>query len=126
MNENQKSILNLVLCFFLGVSVSLAISIPIYVTGTRRANIKAGELSVRLSEAERRLSEAATTIADCRRATERITTTIEKGDGTLTGIIESLRQIRNEVQNMEERLYSFDNSSGNYDGNNNVSVVPSE
>ena len=126
MNEDKKSILNLVLSFLLGVSITLAVTIPIYISSSRRANIKAGELSVRLSETERRLSEAAITIADCRKSTERITDTIQKGDGTLTGIINSLRQIRDEVQILEKRLYNYDHSSGDNDGNDSVSVQPSK
>lgn len=126
LNENQKTILSYVLCFFLGVSITLAISVPIYISSTRRSNIKSGELSVRLSETERRLVEATTTISKCGESFERISASIDSGNGTLTGIIQSLKQIRDEVQIMEERIYSFDNNSNSDDRNDSVSVVSSE
>lgn len=126
MNEKQKTILSYILCFLLGVAITLAVAIPVSISSTRRANIKSGELSVRLSETERRLTAATVSIADCRKSTERIIESISASDGTLTGIIQSLREIRDEVQNMEERLYSYDNNCGINDSDLSVPVAPSE
>lgn len=122
MNENQKTILNLILCFFLGVAITLAITIPIYISRARRANIESAELSVRLSEANRRLAEADSRIGECRESFERIAESATASNGTLTGIIESLKRIRDEVQVMEERFYSIDNNSDNNNGFDSLHV----
>ena len=122
MNDNQKSILILVLSFFLGAAVTLAVTIPIYITSSRRTDIKLGELSARLQESDRRCSELESTIESCREPVERIANFATRGDGTLTGIIENLKRIRSEVQVLEERFYSIDNNSVNYDSLNDSAV----
>lgn len=126
MNDRQKIMVNYIVCFCLGVLITLSISIPIYITSSRRNNQKSGELSVRLSEADRRLTEATATIADLRESSKRITEAAERGNDDLTGIIQCLRQIRDEVQVMEKRLSDFDNNCGNNDGYNRGPVIPSE
>ena len=126
MNENQKTIISLILSFLLGVAITLAITIPIHISSTRQNNIRAGELSVRLSETSRGLAEAESTIASLRESSLRISEAANRSNETLTGVIESLRQIRDEVQIMEERLYSLDNNSGNHDSDNSGSVMLSE
>jgi len=122
MNDNQKSILILILSFFLGAAVALAVTIPIYITNSRRTDIKLGELSARLQESDRRCSELESTIESCREPVERIADFTTRGDGTLTGIIENLKRIRSEVQVLEERFYSIDNNSVNYDSLNDSAV----
>ena len=124
VNDNKKDFITLVMCFFLGVSVTLAITIPIYITVFRRANNKSIELSNKLSEVNRRLSDATTTITDCRESAERITEAARTGNDTLTGIIDSLKRIRDEVQVLEERLSDFDNSSSNNHRNDSVADIP--
>ena len=121
MNEKQKNILNLVLCFFLGVAVTLAVAIPISVSGSRRTDIKLGELSARLQESDRRYTTLKSTIESCREPVERIADFSKTGDGTLTGVIQNFKQIRDNVQILEERFYSIDNSSGNNNSINNQS-----
>jgi len=121
MNEKQKGILNLVLCFFLGAAVALSITIPIYISSSRRADIKLGELSARLQESNRRCTVLESTLESCREPVERLKDFTTKGDGTLSGIIVSLRQIRDEVQVLEERFYSLDDNSGNDNSINNQS-----
>ena len=121
MNEKQKGILNLVLCFFLGAAVALSITIPIYISSSRRADIKLGELSARLQESNRRCAVLESTLESCREPVERLKDFTTKGDGTLSGIIVSLRQIRDEVQVLEERFYSLDDNSGNDNSINNQS-----
>ena len=122
MNETQKTALNFVLSFLLGVALTLAVTIPIYISSSRRADIKLGELSSRLLESNRRCTELESTIESCREPVERLKDFTTKGDGTLSGIIDSLKQIRSEVQVMEERLYMYDNSSG-YNNSHNDSAV---
>lgn len=121
MNEKQKSILNLVLCFLLGAAVALAITIPIHISSSRRADIKLGELSARLQESNRRCDVLEYTIDSCREPVERIKDFTARGDGTLTGIIENLKRIRDEVQVLEDRIYSLDDSSGNNNSIDNQS-----
>ena len=121
MNENQKNILNLVLCFLLGAAVALAVTIPIYISGSRRADIKLGELSARLQESNRRCDLLESTLDSCREPVERLKDFATKGDGTLSGVISSLRQIRDEVQVLENRIYSLDDSSGNNNSIDNQS-----
>lgn len=122
MNETQKTALNFVLSFLLGVAITLAVTIPIYISSSRRADIKLGELSSRLLESNRRCTELESTIESCREPVERLKDFTTKGDGTLSGIIDSLKQIRSEVQVMEERLYMYDNSS-DYNNSHNDSAV---
>lgn len=121
MNDNQKSILNLVLCFLLGAAVALAVTIPICVSSSRRADIKLGELSARLQESDRRYTALKSAIDSCREPVERIKDFSAKGDGTLTGIIENLKRIRDEVQLLEERFYNIDDSSVNNNSLNDQS-----
>ena len=121
MNEKQKSILNLVLCFLLGAAVALAVTIPIHISSSRRADIKLGELSARLQESNRRCYVLESTIDSFREPVERIKDFTARGDGTLTGIIENLKRIRDEVQVLEERFYSLDDSSGNNNSIDNQS-----
>ena len=117
MNEIKKDILNYVMCFLLGVTVTLEIGTPIIVSSSRRTDIKFGELSARLQESNRRCAALEYTIESCREPVERIADFTTRGDGTLTGIIENLKQIRSEVQILEERFYNFDN---NRNSNNSV------
>lgn len=119
MNEKQKGIVNLIVCFFLGVIVTLSISIPIFISSSRRTDIKLGELSARLQESNRRCAVLASTVESCREPVERLKDFATRSDGTLSGIIENLKQIRSEVQILEERFYSIDNSSGNNNSVNN-------
>jgi septal ring factor EnvC (AmiA/AmiB activator) len=126
VNELQKTILNFVLCFFLGVTITLSITIPIFITSSRRADNKLGELSARLQESDRRCSELESTIMSCREPIERITDFTRRGNETLSGIIENLKRIRDEVQILENCLYSIDSSSGNNNWNDSVSDIPVE
>ena len=126
MNDKQKTLVNYIVCFFIGVLITLSISIPIHISSVRRANQKSGELSVRLSEADKRLTEATATITDLRESSERISKAAERGNVNLSGIIDCLREIRKEVQIMEERLYYYDNNISNNNGNNRGPVIPSE
>lgn len=133
LNENQKTILNLVLCFVLGAAVTLAVTIPIHITVVRRANSKSVELSNRLFESERRLADATTevtacreSITECRKSVERISEATRAGNGTLTDIINSLKRIRDEVQIMEKRISDLDNSSDNNNRNYSGADIPVE
>lgn len=133
MNENQKTLLNLILSFLLGIFLTLSITTPIIVSGFRRTDSQSQQLADRLAESDKQLNLARTEIADyrtgiqqCRDSAGRITEIAARGDCTLSGVIQSLIQIRDEVAVLEERLYHLDHDSGNNDSDNSVSVLQSK
>lgn len=126
MNEDKKELLNLILAFALGIAVTLAIAIPIHISITRRTNNNVRELTDKLATSNQRLAEATLTITDCRIGIERLSRDTEASGTTLSGVINSLKQIRNDVQLLEKRLYCYDYNCGNNNWNNDIFNPPVE
>ena len=122
MNNEKRDVLTIIIAMLFGAAFACAILFPIHFTITRRADSAARELTDRLAESDRRLKRASDTITDCRTGIERIAKESETGGTTLSGVINSLKIIRDEVQVLEERFYSLDNDSGNNDRNDSVAV----
>lgn len=121
MSEEKKFILCAVVSFLLGIFCILSISIPVTLARFNRADTYINELTDRLAESNRKLETASTTVMDCRKSVERITSIASTGTGTLTEVINNLKRIRDEIQKMEEGLYryEFDSDSNNRDNSNN-------
>lgn len=119
-NETKKNIVIAVAIFFCGVFCTLGAILPFYNYRIRRANSELDKLTIRLAESERDLSVAATTIANCTDAAERISKSVSTSTTELGTIIQNLRQIREAVRDMEETLYRFNNSSGDNDSNDST------
>ena len=124
MNEKHKKIIigiafaALFLCIFVQ---SIADNITI-----RRADITIDTLERELRDTQNRLADCKTevresraAITDCRQSVERIADSLDRQSGELTDIIENLKQVRAEIEVMENTINLFYDKHGNSDNDNN-------
>ena len=117
MNEKQKKI-SIGIVFILLVGVIFTQSIVDNIA-LRRANTALDTLGADLADAQQRLvasrteiREGRATIIECRDSIRRVNDGLERQSTELKDIIENLRQVRAEVENMENALDKFYNKYG--------------
>lgn len=117
MNEKQKKNI-IIICFLVLVACFFIQSIA-YNYSLGRANTTIDNLTEQLGDAQRRLVESRTeirvcrdTIDDCRCSVRQIADGIERQSTDLKGIIENLKQVRTEVEKMENALDMFYDNYG--------------
>ena len=117
MNEKQKKNI-IIICFLVLVACFFIQSIA-YNQSLGRANTTIDNLTEQLGDAQCRLVESRTeirvcrdTIDDCRCSVRQIADGIERQSTDLKGIIENLKQVRAEVENMENALNMFYDNYG--------------
>lgn len=117
MNEKQKKNI-IIICFLVLVACFFIQSIA-YNHSLGRANTTIDNLTEQLGDAQCRLVESRTeirvcrdTIDDCRCSVRQIADGIERQSTDLKGIIENLKQVRAEVENMENALNMFYDNYG--------------
>ena len=123
MNEGfKKSVIGFAFVFLVLVIVVLSICDNL---ALRRADTTIDTLTEQLDDAQRRitesraeLSEGRRTIDECRRSVGQIANGLERQSTELGSIIENLRTVRAEVENMENALDKFYDKYGNNDDNN--------
>lgn len=82
------------------------------------AQRRLSESRAELSESRERLSESRRTIDECRRSVGQIANGLERQSTELGSIIENLRTVRAEVENMENALDKFYDKYGDSDDYN--------
>lgn len=124
MNEKHKKIIigiafaALFLCILVQ---SIADNITI-----RRADTTIDTLERELRDTQNRLADCKTevresraAITDCRQSVERIADSLDRQSGELADIIENLKQVRAEIEVMENTINIFYDKHGNSDNDNN-------
>ena len=113
----------IIMCFVVIVAFFFIQSIA-YNYSLGRANTTIDNLTEQLGDAQSRLAESRTeirvcrdTIDDCRCSVRQIADGIERQSTDLTGIIENLKQVRAEVEKMENALDMFYDNYGSIDNN---------
>ena len=113
MDEKQFKKGGIVLCFFLCLAIICVQSI-VYNRDVRRADTTIDNLERELVDARsrienstRELEDSRRTLEQCYNSVDRITGTIREQSTELSGIIENLRAVRTEVENMENALCFF-------------------
>ena len=126
MNEKQKKI-TIVLCFFFLVLFILIQSIADNIA-IRRADTTIDSLTQQLDDTQRRLTDCRTeiaagrdTIVECRSSIRRVNSGLEQESTRVSDIIENLKRVRTEIENMENAIDYFYNKYGdNIDNLNNM------
>lgn len=126
MNEKREKIVIgiCIVCFSL---IVIALSIANNIT-TRRADTQIDTLTKQLGDAQSRLVSCESeiragrnTIRECSNSIGRIASGLDEQSGELQTIIENLKQVRAEVETMENALDRFYDKYGYYDyGYNNI------
>ena len=126
MNEKSKKIIiSLAIVFFVMLIVIQSITDNIII---RRANTQIDTLTEQLGDAQSRLVSCESeiragrnTIRECSNSVGRIANGLEEQSTELSGIIQNLKQVRAEVENMENALDKFYDNYGYFDfGYNNI------
>lgn len=117
MNEKLKRI-GIIGTFLLLVALLVVQSITDNIT-IRRANIAVDTLTRELTDAQERLTDCRaevragrTTINDCRNAIRRVNNGLECDTARVSDIIDNLKQVRNEIEVMENSLNQFYDNYG--------------
>lgn len=117
MKNNSKKI-GIIGCFVVLVSLLVVQSITDNIT-IRRANIAVDTLTRELTDAQERLTDCRaevragrTTINDCRNAIRRVNNGLEYDTARVSDIIDNLKQVRNEIEVMENALNKFYDNYG--------------
>ena len=120
MNDKQKK--NVIIICFMALVLCLIVQSFVYSWYFRRADrtidsLERQLLDVRteLDGTRRTVSDCAGTIRDCRKSVTTIADGIGNDNAELKGIIANLKQIRTEIENMENTLNLFYDKYGNID-----------
>lgn len=118
MNEKQFKKIGIIGCFVVLVFLLVFQSITDNIT-IRRANIAVDTLTRELTDAQERLTDCRaevragrTTINDCRNAIRRVNNGLEYDTARVSDIIDNLKQVRNEIEVMENALNKFYDNYG--------------
>lgn len=127
MNEKFKK--NVVVFSFLFLIGCIVVQSIVDNRAIRRADNAVDTLGEQLADAQTRLvgctteiRESRATIDECRSSVRRVTDGLERQSTELKDIIENLKTVRAEVENMENALNLFYDKYGNNDSNNSNSV----
>lgn len=118
MNEKQFKKIGIIGCFLVLVFLLVFQSITDNIT-IRRANIAVDTLTRELTDAQERLTDCRAevragraTINDCRNAIRRVNNGLEYDTARVSDIIDNLKQVRNEIEVMENALNKFYDNYG--------------
>ena len=118
MNEKQFKKIGIIGCFLVLVFLLIFQSITDNIT-IRRANSAIDNLTRELTDAQRRLTDCRAevragreTINDCRNAIRRVNNGLECDTARVSDIIDNLKQVRNEIEVMENSLNQFYDNYG--------------
>lgn len=118
MNEKQFKKIGIIGCFVVLVFLLIFQSITDNIT-IRRANIAVDTLTRELTDAQERLTDCRAevragraTINDCRNAIRRVNNGLEYDTARVSDIIDNLKQVRNEIEVMENALNKFYDNYG--------------
>lgn len=118
MNEKQFKKIGIIGCFVVLVFLLVIQSITDNIT-IRRANTAVDTLTRELTDAQERLTDCRaevragrTTINDCRNAIRRVNNGLEYDTARVSDIIDNLKQVRNEIEIMENALNKFYDNYG--------------
>lgn len=118
MNEKQFKKIGIIGCFLVLVFLLIFQSITDNIT-VRRANTTIDNLTRELTDAQERLTDCRaevragrTTINDCRNAIRRVNNGLEYDTARVSDIIDNLKQVRNEIEIMENALNKFYDNYG--------------
>lgn len=127
MNEKFKK--NVVVFSFLFLIGCIVVQSIVDNRAIRRADNAVDTLGEQLADAQARLvgctteiRESRATIDECRSSVRRVTDGLERQSTELKDIIENLKTVRAEVENMENALNLFYDKYGNNDSNNSDTV----
>lgn len=127
MNEKFKK--NVVVFSFLFLIGCIVVQSIVDNRAVRRADNAVDALGEQLADAQARLvgytteiRESRATIDECRSSVRRVTDGLDRQSTELKDIIENLKTVRAEVENMENALALFYDKYGNNDSNNSDTV----
>ena len=127
MNEKFKK--NVVVFSFLFLIGCIVVQSIVDNRAVRRADNAVDALGEQLADAQARLvgytteiRESRATIDECRSSVRRVTDGLDRQSTELKDIIENLKTVRAEVENMENALAVFYDKYGDNDSNNSDTV----
>lgn len=127
MNEKFKK--NVIIFSFLFLVGCIVVQSIVDNKSLRRADNAIDTLGDQLADAQARLvgctieiRESRATINECRSSVRRVTDGLERQSTELKDIIENLKTVRAEIENMENALNMFYDKYGDNDNGNNNTV----
>lgn len=125
---NEKNSRKVIIVVYLLLVAIVVVQSIVYSTAIRRADTTIDSLTQQLDDTQRRLTDCRTeiaagrnTIVECRSSIRRVNSGLEQESTRVSDIIEDLKRVRTEIENMENAIDYFYNKYGdNIDNLNNM------